>query len=169
MGVMHPLAAVDVARQKGLDLVEVAPNANPPVCRLMDYGKYRYEQSKRERESRRTQKNITLKEIRLGAKTDDHDLRTKGNRAKKFLQAGDKVKLTVRFKGREVTHPEIGQEVISRIVEVVGDDAVVEQVARMEGRNMTSVLAPRKEKAPARKQSGENTKSPDREEAETHA
>lgn len=151
LGVMHPLTALDLGRQKGLDLVEVAPNASPPVCRLMDYGRFRYEQTKRERESRRTQKTNTVKEVRLSPKTDVHDLQTKGNNAKRFLLEGDKVKFTVRFKGREMVHPERGQAILDRVIEGLGDAATVEQMPKLEGRNMTAILAPRKPSARAQK------------------
>ncbi len=166
LGVMHPLAALDVARHKGLDLVEVAPNANPPVCRLMDYGRFRYEQTKRERESRKAQKNVTIKELRFGAKIDEHDLQVKGNNARRFLAAGDKVKLTVRFRGREVTHPDIGEGVIGRVIQEVGDLGTVEQPPRLEGRSMTAVLAPRKEAARARSQP---SRQDEREEVDSRA
>jgi len=142
---MHPLSALDLARQRGLDLVEVAPTAVPPVCRLLDYGRFRYEQTKRDRESRKAQKTATIKEVRLQPKIDPHDLQTKGNHAKRFLEHGDKVKLTVRFRGRENVHPEIGQAIIERIIAGVGDTATVEQTPKFEGRFMTAVLAPRKQ------------------------
>lgn len=141
---MHPLTALDLARQRGLDLVEVAPTAVPPVCRLMDYGRFRYEQTKRDRESRKTQKTITIKEVRLRPKIDPHDLQTKGNSAKRFLEEGDKVKLTVQFRGREHLHPEIGQTILERIITELGDVSTVEQPPKFEGRNMTAVLAPPK-------------------------
>lgn len=169
LGVMHPRAALDLARQRDLDLVEVAPNATPPVCRLMDYGKFRYEQTKRERESRKAQRNISVKELRLSARIDEHDLQTRGNSARKFLQAGDKVKLTVRFKGREVTHPDIGREVITRIIDDLGDTAAVEQAPRLEGRNMVSILAPRKEATRSRKQSSSDDGGSSGEEVEANA
>lgn len=148
LGIMHPFTALEIARQKGLDLVEVAPNSVPPVCRLLDYGRFRYEQTKRERESRKAQKTITLKEVRLTPKIDSHDLQTKANSAKRFLDAGDKVKLTVNFRGRQIVHPELGQQVLARVIEGIGDAGAVEQVAKLEGKSMTAVLAPRKAPAP---------------------
>ena len=160
LGIMHPFTAMDVARQRGLDLVEVAPNAVPPVCRLMDYGRFRYEQTKRERESRRTQKTITIKEVRLTPKIDDHDLQTKANSAKRFLDAGDKVKLTVTFKGRQIVHPELGQAVLTRVIEGVGDAGTVEQVAKLEGKSMTSILAPKKQVVKPRRPS-EDSEAPE--------
>ncbi|WP_049822947.1 translation initiation factor IF-3 [Thermobaculum terrenum] len=151
LGIMHPLAALDLARQKGLDLVEVAPNANPPVCRLMDYGKFRYEQTKKERESRKSQKQIVIKEVRLKPKIDVHDLQTKAKQARNFLEEGDKVKVTVQFRGREVVHPEIGQELVQRLMDLIGDAATIEQQPKLDGKNMTALLAPRKESAKPKK------------------
>lgn len=151
LGIMHPFAALDLARQRGLDLVEVAPNAIPPVCRLLDYGRFRYEQTKRERESRKTQKLVTVKEMRFEPKISEHDRQTKSNNIKRFLESGDKVKLTVRFRGRELVHPEIGQNILIQVIEELGDTATVEQPPKLEGRSMTAVLAPRKEAARARR------------------
>lgn len=136
-----------MARERGLDLVEVAPNASPPVCRLMDYGKYRYEQSRKERESRRQQQVTKVKEVRVEPKIGAHDLETKGNHAARFLDAGNKVKLTVLFRGRSITHPELGRELLERLSEQLSDRGVVEQTARMEGRTMTMIMAPAKQKA----------------------
>jgi translation initiation factor IF-3 len=120
----------------------VAPNASPPVCRLMDYGKFRYEQSKKEREARKHQKQTELKEVRLRPKTDDHDLTVKAKRARRFLQAGDKVKFTVRFRGREMAHTNIGREVLDQLIEQLQDVAVVEQKPQIESRSMSLVVAP---------------------------
>ncbi len=136
-----------MARQRGLDLVEVAPNAIPPVCRLMDYGKFRYEQSRKERESRRNQHVVELKEIRIQPKIDGHDLETKGRQAMKFLDGGDKVKFTVRFRGREMAHPEIGRGLLDQLAESLRTHATIEQAPKMEGRTMTLHLAPLKAKA----------------------
>ena len=138
-----------MARERGLDLVEVAPNASPPVCRLMDYGKYRYEQSRKERDSRRNQHVIKLKEVRIEPKIGGHDLETKGRQAAKFLDAGDKVKLTVLFRGRSITHPELGKDLLERLAEQLKDHGTIEQTARMEGRTMTMHLAPVRQKAEA--------------------
>lgn len=140
-------AALDMARERGLDLVEVAPNAIPPVCRLMDYGRFRYEQSRKERDSRRNQHVVDLKELRIQPKIGGHDLETKGRQAAKFLDAGDKVKFTVRFRGREMAHPEIGRGLLEQLMEMLRDNATVEQAPRMEGRTMTMHLAPVKAKA----------------------
>jgi translation initiation factor IF-3 len=145
LGIVPTFQALQIARERGLDLVEVAPNAMPPVCRIMDWGKERYEQSRKERESRRNSKAITIKEIRLKPKTDDHDLDTKTRRAKEFLQEGDKVKLTVLFRGRENLHPEVGRALLDRMLDQLGPLAVIEAAPRLEGRNMTAMLAPKKQ------------------------
>lgn len=142
VGIIQTRDALDMARERGLDLVEVAPNAVPPVCRLMDYGKFRYEQSRRERESRKNQHVVRLKEVRIEPKIDDHDLATKGRQAAKFLDAGDKVKLTVLFRGRTITHPEIGRALLDQLVEQLRPHGSVEQPQRMEGRTMTVHMSP---------------------------
>ncbi|GIV87630.1 MAG: hypothetical protein KatS3mg055_0148 [Chloroflexus sp.] len=131
-----------MAEERGYDLVEVAPNAVPPVCRLLDYGKFRYEQSKKEREARRNQKQSELKQIRLMPKTDDHDVAVKANQARRFLLAGDKVKFNLRFRGREVAHPEIGRKMLDEIAEQLSDIAIIEQKPLMEGRVLSMLLAP---------------------------
>jgi translation initiation factor IF-3 len=146
VGILATRDALEMARQRGLDLVEVAPNAIPPVCRLMDYGKFRYEQSRRERESRKHQHVVELKEIRLQPKIDDHDIETKRRQAVKFLDGGDKVKFTVRFRGREMAHPEIGRQILDQLAEGLRPHATIEQPPRMEGRTMTLHLAPLKQK-----------------------
>ena len=135
-----------MARERGLDLVEVAPNAMPPVCRLMDYGKFRYEQSRKERESRRHQHVIELKEVRIRPKIDDHDLETKGRQAAKFLNAGDNVKLTVLFRGREMAHPDLGKALLDQLADQLRPHGTVEQPPRMEGRTMIMFMAPLKAK-----------------------
>jgi translation initiation factor IF-3 len=135
-----------MARERGLDLVEVAPNAMPPVCRLMDFGKFRYEQSRKERESRRHQHVIELKEVRIRPKIDDHDLETKGRQAAKFLNAGDKVKLTVLFRGREMAHPDLGKALLDQLADQLRPHGTVEQPPRMEGRTMIMFMAPLKAK-----------------------
>jgi len=142
-----------MARDRGLDLVEVAPNAMPPVCRLMDYGKFRYEQSRKDRESRRNQHVVELKEVRIRPKIDDHDLETKGRQAAKFLDAGDKVKLTVLFRGREMAHPDIGKGLLDQLADQLRPHGIVEQSPRMEGRTMILMMAPLKAKSsPAEKE-----------------
>jgi translation initiation factor IF-3 len=142
LGIMNTNEALRMAEMKGLDLVEVSPNANPPVCRLMDYGKYVYERAKREREARKAQKVVEVKEIRVRPKTGDHDVAFKLRNARQFLLAGSKVKVRVVFRGREITHPEVGRELLDEIVQALSDVAVVEQRARSEGRSMIMILAP---------------------------
>lgn len=139
-----------MARERDLDLVEVAPNARPPVCRFLDYGKYQYEQAKREREARKGQKTSMLKEIRLRPKTDAHDLETKIRRARKFLLAGDKVKVTIRFRGRERSYPEIGRRRLDHVVESLKDVAEVERPPVMaEGRAaISAILKPMSQPSP---------------------
>ena len=151
-----------MARERGLDLVEVAPNAVPPVCRLMDYGKFRYEQSRKERDARKNQHVIELKEVRIRPKIDDHDLETKGRRAAKFLDDGDKVKLTVLFRGRENAHPEIGKGLLDQLADLLRPHGVIEQSPRLEGKTMTMYFAPIKQKTGA----PEREVSSQREEAE---
>ncbi|HET8627285.1 MAG TPA: translation initiation factor IF-3 [Thermomicrobiales bacterium] len=145
LGIMPTVQALGLARERGLDLVEVAPNAMPPVCRIMDYGKARYEQSRKERESRKHSKAITVKELRMEPRIDEHDLVTKGKRAQTFLEEGDKVKLTVTFRGRSILHPEIGRALLDRLIEQLGPYGAVEAPPRMEGRNMSMMMAPKKQ------------------------
>ncbi|MGQ9876154.1 MAG: translation initiation factor IF-3 [Chloroflexus sp.] len=142
VGIVPLREALAMAEERGFDLVEVAPNAVPPVCRLLDYGKFRYEQSKKEREARRNQKQSELKQIRLMPKTDDHDIAVKANQARRFLLAGDKVKFNLRFRGREMAHPEIGRQMLDQIAEQLSDIAVIEQKPLMEGRVLSMLLAP---------------------------
>jgi len=147
IGIIPTREALEMARERGLDLVEVAPNAVPPVCRLMDYGKFRYEQSRKERESRKSQHVTRVKEVRIEPKIGDHDLETKGRQAARFLEAGDKVKLSVLFRGRSITHPELGRELLDQLQEQLKDIGTVEQTPRMEGRTMTMYLAPARVRA----------------------
>jgi translation initiation factor IF-3 len=142
LGIVTLREALTIAEQRGLDLMEVAPNAVPPVCRIVDYGKFRYEQTKKDREARKNQKQAELKEVRLKPKTDDHDLEVKAKQARKFLLAGDKVKFTVRFRGREIFHPDIGREMLEQMAEDLRDVATVEQRPLMEGRALSLMLAP---------------------------
>ncbi len=142
IGVVLIRDAQMIAEERGLDLVEVAPNAIPPVCRVMDYGKFRYEQTKKEREARKHQKQIELKEVRLKPKTDDHDLGVKSRQARKFLLSGDKVKFTVKFRGREIFHPDIGMAMLEQISEELRDIATIEQRPLMEGKALSLLLAP---------------------------
>ncbi|MBX3070021.1 MAG: translation initiation factor IF-3 [Thermomicrobiales bacterium] len=154
VGIIQTRDALEMARERGLDLVEVAPNAIPPVCRLMDYGKFRYEQSRKERESRRHQTTIELKEVRIRPKIDDHDLETKGRRAAKFLDSGDKVKVTVLFRGREMAHPDIGRGLLDQLTEMLRSHGSIEQAPKLEGRTMTMTLAPLKQKQSQREKEG---------------
>jgi translation initiation factor IF-3 len=159
VGVISLREALALAEERGLDLVEVAPNAVPPVCRILDYGKFRYEQTKKEREARKHQKQAELKEVRLKPKTDDHDLEIKAKQARKFLLAGDKVKFTVRFRGREMAHPDIGREMLEQIAEELRDVATVEQRPLMEGRALSLLLAPSAKAKVQRERAASNAQS----------
>lgn len=145
LGIMSPVDAMREAEERGLDLVEVAGKAVPPVCRIMDYGKFRYQQSKRAKESKKHQHTITVKEIKYRPKIDIHDFETKTNHVRAFLQEGDKVKVTIMFRGREMAHPEFGREILTRVVESTKDLSQADcdvSTARLEGRNMCIVLSP---------------------------
>ncbi len=141
LGVVQTMQAMEMAQQRNLDLVEVASNAVPPVCKLMDYGRFKYEQTKKEREAKKNQHASELKELRMRPGTDTHDLDVRARAARRFLQEGHKVRLLVRFRGREAAHPEIARAQIDRIARSVGDIAVIEQGPAMEGRAMFAVLA----------------------------
>ena len=143
LGVMLTRQALELAEERQLDLVKIAPQAKPPVCKLMDYGKYRFEQSKREREIRKNQKVITIKEVRLSATIEDHDVDVKFKNAVKFLQDGDKVKVNIRFRGRQITHSEIGLQVMKSFAERIKEYAIIERQPLLEGRNMIMILSPR--------------------------
>lgn len=145
LGVVSIGDALDRAYSKDLDLVKVAPNANPPVCRIMDYGKYRYEQEKKEKEARKNQRVVNLKEVRLSPNIEEHDLNVKANQAIRFLKAGDKVKVSVRFRGREMGHTDQGKEVLDDIVKLIEEVGKVDKPAKMEGRNMVMFLEPKKD------------------------
>ncbi len=142
LGIMDVQAALRAAEDRDLDLVEVAPNANPPVCRFMDYGKYLYERQKRERESRRAQKQIEIKEVRLRPKTGEHDIQVVLNKTRKFLKDGAKVRVRIRFRGREIVHRDIALDLMKRVTEELADEAVVESRPGFEGRSMVMLLAP---------------------------
>jgi len=144
LGVKPINEALDIARDAELDLVEVAPNANPPVTRVMDFGKFLYEQSKKEREARKSQKQVEVKEIRLRPKTNEHHLGFKIKNARGWLEDGNKVKVRVRFRGREITYPEVALEQLNTIVDELSDIAMVEQKPQMDGRTMLMLLAPDK-------------------------
>ncbi len=146
LGVMATVDALNIAIEAGLDLVEVSAQAKPPVCRVMDYGKFKYESSKKAKEAKKKQTIIRLKEVKLRPKTEEHDLQFKLRSAKKFLQGGDKVKVTIRFRGREITHKELGMKILKRIAEELKDIATVENSPRLEGRTMTMLMAPVQQK-----------------------
>lgn len=141
LGIMSSKEAVEIAISKGLDLVNIAPQAKPPVCRIMDYGKYRYEQAKREKEARKNQKTIEVKEVRMSLNIDTHDFNTKVNAAKKFLKAGNKVKVSVRYRGRELAHPELGNGLLERFKDDCSEVGVVEKQPKMEGRSLTMFIS----------------------------
>lgn len=143
LGILPIDKAIDAAYAKDLDLVNISPNAVPPVCKIMDYGKYRFEQSKREKDAKKNQKVIDVKEIRLGLSIDTHDFETKGKHAIRFLNEGNKVKVSIRFRGRELGHPEIGLEIMERFALYCSEASAVEKAAKMEGRNMLMFLAPK--------------------------
>jgi len=143
LGVIPVKQALKIAAEKGLDLVEVAPTARPPVCKIMDYGKYRFEQSKREKEAKKNQKIITIKEVKLRPNIEDHDFMTKAKNAEKFLSNGDKVKVTIMFRGREITHPDLGRQLCNKMAETMEPVATVEKAPKVEGKNMTMILTPK--------------------------
>ena len=146
LGVVGIQQAQDLAAEKGMDLVKIAPQAKPPVCKIMDYGKFRFEQAKREKEARKNQRVVEIKEIRLTPNIDIGDLNTKVKNACKFLKDGDKFKVSVRFRGREVTHASLGQDLLRRVAELCADCSTVEKPSKLEGRQMIMFLAPTKEK-----------------------
>ena len=141
MGIREALAQ---AEEEGLDLVEIAPQAEPPVCRIMDWGKYRFEASKKAQAARKKQKQIQVKEVKFRPGTDDHDYDVKLRNVKRFIEDGNKVKVTLRFRGREMAHQELGRELLKRVETDMGEEIVVEQYPRMEGRQMVMMIAPKK-------------------------
>ncbi len=143
VGVVSRNEALTMALEAGLDLVEVSPNADPPVCKILDYGKFKYEEQKKKNEAKKKQKIIEVKEIKLRPGIDDHDYQVKMRSMIKFFEEGDKVKVTMRFRGREMAHQELGMEVLNRVRDDLEEIAKVEQIPRMEGRQMTMVLSPR--------------------------
>lgn len=143
MGIVNIREALGIARERGFDLVEVAPSAQPPVCRLMDYGKYKFEQNKREKEARKKQKVIAVKEVKMRPNIEEHDFQVKARNARRFLSGGDKVKLTIMFRGREITHPELGEKLSLKFVEELTDISSVEKPPKVEGRNMVTFLIPK--------------------------
>lgn len=143
LGIISVKEALRLAQEKNLDLVEVSPTANPPVCRIMDFGKHKYEQSKREKEAKKKQKVINVKEVKVRPNIEEHDLEVKTKNAVRFLEAGDKVKVTLMFRGREISHVNIAKEILNKIALAVADKASVEKPAKVEGKNMIMILAPK--------------------------
>ena len=143
LGLMPPPQALGIARQKGLDLVEISPTATPPVCKIMDFGKYQYQEQKRTREAKRHQKVILVKEIKFRPKVDEHDYQFKKKHIERFLEDGDKVKATIFFRGREMAHPEIGRRILERLVQELEEVALAESMPRMEGNQMHTILSRR--------------------------
>lgn len=143
LGVLPIEEALRIAQEEGLDLVEVAPNEKPPVCKIMDYGKFRYQQSKRSQEAKKKQKLIQVKEMKMRPKTEEHDYQFKVKHVRRFLEEGNKVKVTIMFRGREMDHTELGRKMLERIASDIEDISTMEQSPRQEGRNMTMVLTPK--------------------------
>jgi translation initiation factor IF-3 len=141
VGVMTPMRALEIARERDLDLVEISPNAIPPVCKLMDYGRFKYEQAKKENEARKNQKTITLKEIRLSPRTDEHDVDVKTRKIQEFLADGDRVRVSVKFRGAEMRHPDIGRKLLDGIAEVLKGTVVIERSPMMEGKMMSMIIS----------------------------
>jgi translation initiation factor IF-3 len=152
IGVMPTPRALDIARERNLDLVEISPNAVPPVCKLMDYGRYKYEQAKKENEARKNQKTITLKEIRLHPRTDEHDVDVKTRKIQEFLAEGDRVRVSVQFRGAEMRHPDIGRKLLDGIAEVLKGSVIIERSPSMEGRMMSMIVSRAPGWEPAKKQ-----------------
>ncbi len=146
LGIMSAAEALKIAESRNLDLVKIAPMAKPPVCKIMDYGKFRFEKAKKEKEAKKNQKTIEIKEIRLSLNIDTHDFDTKINHARKFIASGNKVKVSIRFRGREMAHPELGLTIMKRCAEAMADCASIEKPAKLEGRQMLMFLAPKSSK-----------------------
>jgi len=157
LGVYTLFAALNIARERGLDLVEVAPNSVPPVCRLMDYGRYKYEQQKKDQEAHRAQRTNDLKEVRMAPVIDDHDIETKTNMIRRFVEEGDKVKVTIQFRGAQMRHQEIGRDVLERILTILRGVAVLERPIIMEGRNMSMFVGAQANRQPAPAPGDDNT------------
>lgn len=143
LGIVPIREALAMAEERGVDLVEVAPSAKPPVCRMMDYGKFKFEQSKREKESRKKQKIISIKEVKMRPNIEEHDFQTKAKNARKFLSAGDKLKFTIMFRGRQITHPELGEKLCIQLAQELADISAIEKQPKVEGRNMVMILVPK--------------------------
>jgi translation initiation factor IF-3 len=167
IGVMPPSRALEIARERNLDLVEISPNAIPPVCKLMDYGRYKYEQAKKESEARKHQKTITLKDIRIRPRTDEHDIDVKTRKIQEFLAEGDKVRVSVQFRGAELRHPDIGRRLLDQIAEALKGTAIIERPPIMEGKMMSMIVSrapgwepPKKQAAPSASSSGKRQAVP---------
>ena len=144
LGIVSRKEALDLAIERKMDLVKIAPNAKPPVCKIMDYGKFKYEQAKKEKEAKKKQKTTTVKEVRLSLNIEANDMNTKANNAMKFLENGDKVKVTLRFKGRQMGHTEFGYNVINKFAEIIGESGSMERRPRIEGRSLVVIFTPKK-------------------------
>lgn len=140
---MHLAEALRLTEERELDLVEISPTASPPVCRIMDYGKYRYLQKKKAQESRKNQTQVLVKEVKLGSRTNDHDIDFKVNNIRRFLEKKQRVKVSIFFRGREITHPEIGKDLLDKVFQKIEDIGTIENQARLEGRNMSMLIVPR--------------------------
>jgi translation initiation factor IF-3 len=155
LGILAPFEAMRIARERGLDLVEVSSNAVPPVCRIQDYGRFLYEKEKSERAAKKKQKVITVKEVKFSVTVDEHDYQTKKNQAVRFLTDGDKVKASLRFRGRQMAHRELGYAIVNRLIQDIGEAGIVEFMPRMEGTILHAILAPsKKQEAPKAKSAG---------------
>lgn len=156
LGIMQPFDALKIARERSLDLVEISPNAVPPVCRIQDYGKFLYEKEKSDRAAKKKQKVIVIKEVKFSVTVDEHDYQTKKNQAVRFLHDGDKVKASLRFRGRQMAHRDLGYKIINRLIMDIGQTGVVEFMPRMEGNTLHAILAPsKKQEAVQKKQAAE--------------
>ena len=160
MGILPPFEALKIARERGLDLVEVSPSAVPPVCRIQDYGRYLYEKEKSERASRKKQKVIVVKEVKFSVTVDEHDYQTKKNQAVRFLNDGDKVKASLRFRGRQMAHRELGYAIINKLIQDIGEAGIVEFMPRMEGTILHAILAPAKKQDPPKSKPAEPPRPP---------
>ena len=162
LGIMTPMDATRKAREQNFDLVEISPTAVPPVCRIMDYGKFLYEQEKKERAAKKNQKQIVLKEVKFSVNVDEHDYVTKRNHVLRFLAEGDKVKASLRFRGREMAHQNLGRKVLERLINEVGDKGIVEFRPRMEGNTVHVILAPPRQAPSSGGGGGSSSKKPEK-------
>ncbi|HPF44376.1 MAG TPA: translation initiation factor IF-3 [Syntrophomonadaceae bacterium] len=169
LGIVPIREALQLSLEKGLDLVEVAPSAKPPVCRLMDFGKFKFEQNKREKEARKKQSTISTKEVKLRPNIEEHDFQVKAKNARKFLMAGDKVKLTIMFRGRQITHPELGEKLSIKMAEQLSDISTVERAPKIEGKNMVTMLLPKADHDKTEKNADKNIEVNNSKEEANHA